>query len=263
MEEAKGLGHVERRVAFDLPSAPGSLEVAEDWLSPYEKLPAAENIARLAGDRRIVEELTASGFGGVHYVYFATELAKYGIAVITGWIRKGVIFQRVAAKGFGHPMHPPDGAFDDEDAPGELANEVVAVALKYFREEVLIPGEWDPSRGASIKTYFIGQCLMRFSNVYKRWLGEVTREQSTTFEDDDLARHQPPATTDVATAVGVKIDGQRQLQRIADSRAREALVLYAAGHTQPEIAVRFGTTTKTIERLIANARSKLVKGKIV
>lgn len=262
MDEAKGSDQAKGRVAFSPSAGPGLPVAAEDWLSPYETLPSAENIERLAGDRIMVEELTVGGFSGAHYTYFATELAKYGIAVITGWIRRGVILQRVAEKGFGHPMHPPDGAFDDEGAPGELANEVVAVALKHFRSDVLLPGKWKPSGGASIKTFFIGQCLMRFSNVYKRWLGELTREQSTAYEYNDLASLQPPVTADVATAVAVKIDGQRQLRRISDSRAKEALVLHAAGYTHPEIAERFGTTTKTIERLIARARLKPAKGKV-
>jgi hypothetical protein len=33
----------------------------------------------------------------------------------------------------------------------------------------LLANRWDPKKGASIKTFFIGQCLIRFVNVYNRW----------------------------------------------------------------------------------------------
>lgn len=44
-----------------------------------------------------------------------------------------------------------------------------------------------PGRGATLRTFFIGQCLFRFANVYKRWEGEIRRSSIwTSTEDEDL-----------------------------------------------------------------------------
>jgi hypothetical protein len=40
-----------------------------------------------------------------------------------------------------------------------LANLTVAFALQKFREQVLSPNRWDRTKGATLKTYFIVQCL--------------------------------------------------------------------------------------------------------
>ncbi len=54
-----------------------------------------------------------------------------------------------------------------------MAGEVVTVALAPFRDEVLLPGLWDPAKGASLTTYFVGQCILRFPNVYRSWLAHL------------------------------------------------------------------------------------------
>ncbi len=64
----------------------------------------------------------------------------------------------------------------------------MAVALNKFRDTVLRRHRWDSTRGATIKTYFIGQCLIHFSNIYRSWIAElhVARRQEPT----DLAEHE-------------------------------------------------------------------------
>jgi len=44
-----------------------------------------------------------------------------------------------------------------------------ARGLRYFIGEVLKPGKWDYRRGATLKTYFIGACLLQFANVFHLW----------------------------------------------------------------------------------------------
>jgi hypothetical protein len=84
-------------------------------------------------------------------------------------MRRRLIFQRVRERGYGGLPDPPDGAHDDPDTVAELAQETVAKALRHFHDDVLVPGKWDSRRGATLRTYFIGQCLIRFANIYRRW----------------------------------------------------------------------------------------------
>jgi hypothetical protein len=85
------------------------------------------------------------------------------------WLRQGAIIGKCRERGAGLP-EPPLGALSRPDVAGELAAETVAKALNTFRNTVLIPGRWNPARGASLKTFFIGQCLIRFPNIYRAWL---------------------------------------------------------------------------------------------
>lgn len=51
----------------------------------------------------------------------------------------------------------------------------VVNALGAFLDIALKKGNWSPTKGASLKTYFIGQCKIQFANVYK---GVVARPAS-------------------------------------------------------------------------------------
>jgi hypothetical protein len=140
------------------------------WITEYDHTSEAQSVDRLAADLDLINTLAMRGFEGRDYDYFAGELAKYGIAVIGGWLRSRAIFQRVRSRGYGGLPPPPAGALDDPEAVAELTNETVAKALFHFRRDVQLRMRWDSTRGASIRTYFIGQCLIRFANIYREWL---------------------------------------------------------------------------------------------
>jgi hypothetical protein len=100
-------------------------------------------------------------------------------------IRCGLIFGKCRERGLGGLEEPPPGAMTRPDVVEELANQTVAKSLHYFRENVLMRGQWNPNRGASIKSYFIGQCLIRFPNIYRAWLR--TEASTNVMLVDELA----------------------------------------------------------------------------
>ena len=85
------------------------------------------------------------------------------------WIATKIIFERCKEKGFG--LSILDRQFTQEEIEG-LANYTVAMALRYFRTKVLMKRRWDPTKGASIRTFFVGQCIFQFPNIYREWLLE-------------------------------------------------------------------------------------------
>ncbi|GHD50854.1 sigma-70 family RNA polymerase sigma factor [Mycetocola manganoxydans] len=251
-----------QRVGFSsVPVEQGEAAPAEPgWLTQFEKLSPAENLARLDTDRQLVEELRAQNFSGLHWNYYATELAKYGLAVLTGWTMRGLIFDRVKKYSFGGLPQPIDDALRDHQTAESLAGEVVAISLRAFRERVLIPGKWDPSKGASIKTFFIGQCLMQFPNIYRKWHTETYDQASMraesinddeNFDEDLLANGE-----DVAVTVTIQSEIDRALEAVKDPRAKKAYVLAAAGHTHEEIGQHLEMTPKAVERMLHYERSK-------
>lgn len=233
--------------------------VPEEWLRG-EHLPPTERIDRLAGDERLRDLLAAQRFSGPNWEVFAEELARYGIAVIGGWTRRGMIISKCKEKGFGGLPEPPDRVFEDPDAVADVAHETVAVALRHFRDDVLVPGRWDPKRGASLKTFFIGQCLMRFPNVYRAWWKQETqaRELGTTLVDDEIlqALDRRRAATGEALVLD-RMHATRILQAVSSPQARKALVYSAAGWRHVEIAEELGVTVKAVERIIANEKARL------
>lgn len=130
-------------------------------------------------------------------------------------------------------------------------------ALIAFRQDVLIPGVWDPAKGASIKTFFIGQCLKQFANVYRAWHRETYGDASYDAVDAagipeaGFGRHE-----DVSVRVYTQHEIQRVLATIKDPRVRQAFVLLSAGHPHVEIARRLGVTVKAVERMMANERDR-------
>lgn len=244
---------VQRHVLSDVSSS--------SWLDDdTEESASAQRLDRLVEDYNLVTMLALGGFQGSDYAYFETELAKYGIAVISSWLRRRLIFAKCRERGFGGLPEPPVGSFDDPDTVSELASETVAQALYHFRSDVLLKGRWDPRKGASVRTYFVGQCLIRFANVYRRWWNNEARRDGAPADTSTLAaldpfdRRQPPSVEDLVVE---QASVDRALQAIKDPRVRRALAFYGAGYTYREIAARLETTEKAVERMIANERTRM------
>lgn len=226
------------------------------WLQD-ERLDVDERLQRLLGDADVLGDIRKDGFAGVRYEEFATELARYGIAVISAWISRGQIFARCAHKGL-RLSRPPRGEAISSDDALELALETVAIALKHFRDDVLVPGVWDPARGASLRTFFIGQCLLRFPNVYRRWQLEVTKRSMVIEDRIDLTDLQETHNVahDVERDVISALAASEQLRHIKNPLTRRAIVMTSQGWSQAEIADELGMTTKAVERMLANERTR-------
>ncbi|AMM22782.1 hypothetical protein AX769_21845 (plasmid) [Frondihabitans sp. PAMC 28766] len=224
---------------------------------------ASERLARLEGDRNLVAALEERHFDGAHYIYFSTVLAQYGVAVLRAWIRDRKVHQKVREKGFGSlPPEPWSGALtDDPDTGEELALETVARALITFRDKVLVPGKWKPEGGASLKTFFVGQCLMQFGNVYRPWLTQMNNERPTLTVEDDMLDILATFVEGPEAAATQQDLVRRALGKIQDERVRTAFYLKAIhGYTYQEIAHKMGITDKALEGLITRARKEATGG---
>ena len=220
-----------------------------------------EHIRQLAADQELVNLLRKNGFAGRAWDRFQEVLAEYGVSVLRVWIVTGEIFPRCREKGVGHGLcPPPSGRHWTEDEALELAGETVAVALAKFRDNVLIPGRWTPQGGATLKTFFIGQCLFRFPGLYRRWWLERYPQGATTpvsLEGDlrgnylDSGPEADPETTVIA-----RLSYLEHLALASDERTRRALDLRTQGYSLAEIAEMLETTEKAIESLLYRYRRR-------
>lgn len=212
----------------------------------------AARVDRLTADRELVERVMWRGYAGPEWERFRTALAEYGIAVLRAWIISGRVFVECRRKGFGSIVQRRRATPDD--ALG-LAGETVAVALVFFRDQVLIPGRWDMRKGASLNTFFVGACIRNFPNVYRRHDGsEIARylareahvEEEVLMVGDPAPFNRPDRRYELKDAV----------RSIDDAIVREVLLGDAVGYTQAETAARLGKTRWTVEGRMRRYRAR-------
>ncbi|TYP87434.1 sigma-70 family RNA polymerase sigma factor [Blastococcus xanthinilyticus] len=234
--------------------------VPKDWLDEYNHTEHARSLARLEADTDLVTHLALQGFAGRDFDVFNTELAKYGSDVLTGWLVTGRMFGKIKERGFGGLPSPPDDQLRDRDTIDELVGETVAKALVHFRRDVLLERRWTATKGATLRTFFIGQCLIRFANVYRTWWAKEMRASRVTIDDPvELQKLDRSAIESPEQHTIDQQEVERILRKVTDPRVKRALVYAAWGWQQWEIAQRLGVTEKAVERMLANNRDRLKK----
>ena len=154
----------------------GSTQRVPIQLQRLPEMSADEHLRRLRADVETLLEVQLHGWSDEAWEPLASALVEYGGGVIRGWMHTRLIFEEAARGGFGKVRRCPDSWLDD-DTIEELTGETVAKALNYFKYEVLMANRWDASRGASLATFFIGQCKRQFANVYRAWFNDLERSQ--------------------------------------------------------------------------------------
>jgi DNA-directed RNA polymerase specialized sigma24 family protein len=199
-------------------------------------------IDRLIEDADLLLELQLCGFEGREWERFRNRLARYGFQVIRAWCVNGRIFRECRRKmGPKSPRAPKRALSLDEAA--EVAAETVARALNYFVDEVLRRHRWDPRKGASLSTFFVGACILSFPNELSRLRAEYKPLPLGPGEDI-------PHTVFSADA----IIAAREVLDAMKPRARTVVLRHGAGFTYKEIAQRTGLTVKGVDTLLTRRR---------
>lgn len=227
--------------------------VPDGWLSEYDGLESSRQLDRLVGDVELMAALALRRFEGPEWEQFALELVKYGRSVIHSWIRRGLIFQKCKDRGYRLPPYPAELVLD-RDAADAMADETIAIAIVKFRETVLLAKRWNPSLNASIKTFFVGQALLRFNNVYRRWLREETdrlRDRPTPDDVLMLRAEIPSATFDAPGGALIAADDLREhLDAARDDRTRSVLLLRAFDMSNAQVGEHLGISESAVEGVL-------------
>ncbi len=151
---------------------------------------------------------------------------------------------------------PHEGGLDRETRT-DLATDTVVAALPAFLA-VLKENRWDPTKGASLKTYFLGKCKWEFLNVYKKWQRlhespnlELLADEMTTFVD-------PDAAAGPADQALLSREQQRAVLALSTDKARRAFSLADMGYSHEEIAEQLGVAdAKAVENLLVYQRRRV------
>jgi hypothetical protein len=221
-----------------------------------ERVHHCEQITR---DQEVVQALLATRFRGLAREEFAEALIAYAESYLYAWIRSGRIFARCREKGI-HIQRVPGVSPCDKDIE-ILAIETLSRALLRF-EALLQEGGWSPERGATLTTFFAGQVLLSFPNVYRAWVKNYLRNSWVPLEvldEDDLrnapgVRHLDPAETVVS------LEEFKQLSEQFQYEALHALAFQAMGYTMAEVAELLGKSEKAIEMILYRHRRRVGGG---
>lgn len=196
-----------------------------------------QRTAQRLADAALRDELVAAGFTGPRYMLFETDATYYGLAVIIKWLATGEIYQRAAA--VRRPVPRPPLALSVDERLG-LAGLVVAEGLKYFKQSALRDGQWRPERGASLKTFFIGACLLRFKAAFAAWRPDSVVEEVPTDLIFELCELPPSVASSVPDQALLHLRAWGGLKALDDPVVRKILVCHAAGLLHAEIAAVVG-----------------------
>lgn len=227
-------------------------------LSEFDSHPAAEHLERLEADTDLVLTLQLQRFdvSTVEWQKFANALAQYGWSVFVGWLVTGVVRERLEIRGVRGSLKVPEKLRLDRDAATGLAADVVFTSIKTFRERVLVPNIWRADKGASLKTFFIGQCLFQFPDVYVRW-EQQERPESLLHLDQMPDRPAPDRVEDTGLAAA-QVD--ELMGKIEDPETRTMFELQAnLDYTLSEIADSLNLSEAQVRTRMSRARRRLLR----
>jgi DNA-directed RNA polymerase specialized sigma24 family protein len=224
-----------------------------------EDLPADDDLDRRLGDTEMLLRLQLSGYADVEWLPVSAEFARYGYNVLTGWIYTGEIFDQVYAA-TARRLRRPDVAFAEADVV-TLVSDTVVAALDTFLERVLKQNRWDPNRGASLKTFFVGQCKFQFPNALRSWERARARDgQVLLFDDPERVSRLFGTHVSADDALIRHEESLEMLERLSTDKARLAAAMYAIGYSHVEIAEQLGLRNeKSVENLLGHQRRRLGK----
>ena len=228
-----------------------------DGIDGVDDVPTTgDHLERLANDQEIVAVLQSCDFRGPDWEEFVKELIAYAYQRLLYWIRSGQIFYQCQGKGIpltaGHVRR-----MEGEDAK-QLTEELLGDAVIRF-EALLRQDSWCPDKGATLTTYFVGQCILCFPNRYRAWCraGRPGSWESLSELDEDSARFSGAyRQVDPAEAAVAAADLQR-MGRDLDKRTFNAIRLQHEGYQIAEIAELLNDSPKAIEMALYHHRRRI------
>lgn len=218
--------------------------------------PEDSHLDRLLGDRDVLLRLQLSGYAPEYWAPLASVFARYGLAVLRAWLASGRIFEELARRTGASVSRPAHLSQDDIES---MATDTVMVSLTAFLEKVLKQNRWDPSKGASLKTFFIGQCVLQFRNVYRDWRRERLRQIPTASERDVL---DGPGWDEPELAVLADEAARDVYGQLTTHQARQVHVLKEMGYTLAEIADQLGMPGQKSVQNVINYQRRLRRERI-
>lgn len=246
-----------------------------EQLASVEDPVLAERVERLLGDAELVSQLQWVGFDPetAEWRKMARTLAEYGYAVFKGWAYSGSLHRMAAnhssGKGvYGYQRIPETLQLRGDDAHALVA-ELMITSIEAFRRKTLMHPDpakrWRPTGGASLRTFFVGRCLMELPDVYAKWArsearaaAELERYADLVDRDSKGEYSADPGEQAIASA---RVDEVLGGVGDSDGEARTMFLLQQEGYSLIEIAEMLQAAG--IEATEASVRSRMSRVRVM
>ncbi len=215
---------------------------------------------RLEADRQLYADLAGTGFEGPGTELLLADLWRYGFDVVLAGMRTGTIYELCAMKGFGFT------ASEDEmevlRRRADLRDEVAADCLHHAYQDfiaILQAEYWDPDKGATLRTFFVGTCLFAFRDAFRRWARPRRRylQMIDSYAGFERTREQSTDTAWFEKAVILRETLDLILDGVSiNARAVCKQMLSEPNATQDEIGQMLGKSRKSVERHLSRVRER-------
>ena len=212
-----------------------------------------DRIDRLAGDAVLCAAVKHANYVGPDWEFIAGEIARYGIAVFEGWMARGIVTERCRAKGVRGVPSLPEWVRRDRALCEDIVAATVETALIRFRDDVLKKDIWDPAKGASLRTFFIRQCMWRYGDAFRTAIAARQREVRTS----DIEVLDVKQVTHVEDDVIRMQTAELLFKGASSERAARAFAMHLCGYDNSAIAADLGTTIDSIKSLLKRERIRL------
>lgn len=217
---------------------------------------------QLAGDRELFAILENLNFSGPLYRKFEGVLAEYGFAVMQAWLRGNKFSYHLRQKRVrGLPADLPDFAKLRHHQLEELVLEIVSTAVVNFREKCLVAGKWDPAGTASLKTFFINQCLFSSVTPIRKLISDLERETVAVYldalpitGDAEYNQQSQPALEDAVISV---LNAQELYGVLTPTESKILELKSEKQLSAREIGRSMGMTPKAVNNHLTRIRGKL------
>ncbi|WP_410540504.1 sigma-70 family RNA polymerase sigma factor [Streptomyces sp. KL2] len=209
---------------------------------------AGTNRDQMEADRELYRRLRAAEFTGWLRKHLEQDLWQYGWRVLRAWMRDGSVMNRCAEKGIRMSSRSEEEQIlmRSDDVRDEIAFEAVKPAVEYFINDVLAEGKWDPRRGATLRTYFMGTCLHYFRDAFKTWARSHRRRLKEVSGSLDLV-DRPSREVHPEELAALRDTVRRVLSGASWEVRAICALIYESGLTQKEIGEKLGMTSRVVE----------------
>jgi RNA polymerase sigma factor (sigma-70 family) len=240
--------------------------VTEPRQGPDEEINAAvtfcEQDLRLSVDKTLRAKIRDAGPDSDLAHRFEEKLLELGMGTLSNMYRNNCLKWTIRGEKFSADSKSMPESVEDRRTLFYFA---VREAVTRFLRECIFGNRWDPSRGASLNTFFINKCLMCFHSEHRRYrkvrakqvveelVADVNEavpaqrlvQQSNVFEHPEVVLDR---------SVIDNILGQLKVSE----RDRTIFVRHVGqGWSQREIAVELGISESTVNGAIRRIKSKL------
>jgi DNA-directed RNA polymerase specialized sigma24 family protein len=233
---------------------------AADTAPATQQDKVAANLARLHSDRELLEQVKAADFTGPEYQQLHDDLWMHAWKVLRTLVRTG----RILDIDIGFPHSVPnreewDLLHGSAEVRDGLVIEAIASAVQPYMTRLRNEG-WNPEKGASLRTHFIGFACRHFWHAFTRWAKKRRRDLAMLTDLQKLYR-----PSDSAEDPALRISQRAALRRILRSASTEQKAMAALllrGMTHVEVAEALNMTTRQVEARMRALRAvgwRLVK----